>query len=817
MPIRRTCVFMACTAMLMAGAACGVEVRLTVTEDAKTARTAGVVTSGVPFAKGAVKDIGRLSVTVGGKAVPAQFVQLARWDDGSVRWALLDCQVDAPAGGKVELTVRSDGKNPKPAQPVKITDGADEMTVSAGAMQFVVGKKRPGLLKSLTVDGKELITSAGKGLVLYRPDGRPVVAGAPEKVTIEQAGPMKAIVCLRGKFPDVHQGLMGYTVRITAYAGRKFVKVHAWLENGGAHGYAPRDKPYKPEWFLFDGLAMDLGLGLGGEIGAACEGVVGGGKFKVLQYVKRASRDHKVYYEARYTLKDFLYKITGGAVELKTGKRTDGVVALTGSAGKLTAAIRGFWQNYEKAIELDGQTLKLWLWPTEGEWPRAVFHHWAPGYASRMMGALMKPGSYNMPGSVHKGHELILDFSGRPPAETHAELARPLLALASAEHYASTEAAPGLFAPPSVKTGEPECDAKLAAWTAMLKTVADPASKSSIWHARTDRNNPGTNWTVGFWYGWMDFGDFAIPGSGAVSLHYDWPWVMMAGAMRTGDVNFMRLGVEMLRHRIDVDQGWSDRELPRYRGFQRTGYSYADFHCSRFNYNRQPGVHTTWLAGLTLYYMLTGEPKAREAVERGASALRTEWKWISASDDYHIRRIPGDMQVVARSIFSYCSMHALTGEKKWLDEALALYRRCVPAKAKSYGPHLHDRQQIRSQGYTRDDIKYCYSIQAFCYLHHLTGEKDILALLKAGCDKEFPENFFDAPLFLADLNAYVALKTGEAGYLEEAVEHWLSTFPESKCPPAYLPENSAWSRNAAMMFRTGHLLQYAQWKMRRPK
>ena len=223
------------------------------------------------------------------------------------------------------------------------------------------------------------------------------------------------------------------------------------------------------------------------------------------------------------------------------------------------------------------------------------------------------------------------------------------------------------------------------------------------------------------------------------------------------------------------------------------------------------------MAGVVLYYMLTGEPKALQCVQRCANALPAGWAEVKTSNDYYVRRARGDMQSVARAIFAYCAMYQLTAEKKWLDEALDMFNVCVLPKQKEYGPHLHDRKQIRSQGYTRDDIKYCYSIQAFCFLHHLTGDKKIMALLKAGCDKEFPENFFDAPLFLADLNAYVALKTGEKGYLEAAVEHWISTFPESRCPPVYLPDNSTWSRNAAMLFRTGHLLQYAHWKMRAKK
>ena len=36
--------------------------------------------------------------------------------------------------------------------------------------------------------------------------------------------------------------MLGYTVRITGYAGARFVKVHVWLENHGATGfYLPKD------------------------------------------------------------------------------------------------------------------------------------------------------------------------------------------------------------------------------------------------------------------------------------------------------------------------------------------------------------------------------------------------------------------------------------------------------------------------------------------------------------------------------------------------------------------------------------------------
>jgi len=338
-----------------------------------------------------------------------------------------------------------------------------------------------------------------------------------------------------------------------------------------------------------------------------------------------------------------------------------------------------------------------------------------------------------------RGHELILDFSGRDERQTHAELARFLFALASAEYYASTEASPGLFAPPDIRSGEDECDAKLDAWMRMTHSVADREDPSSVWAARQSGHRNL------FWYGWMDFGDLAVPGSGSVSLHYDWPWVMLAGAMRTGNPDFIQLATETTRHRIDIDQQWSDRELPQYRGLQRGGFTYPHFHCVRFTYH-QPDVAENWLAGVVLYYMLTGEPKALECAVRNSQSRLAGWQRLAENaDDYYIGRKLGAMQMAARSIFAYCAMYDLNAETKWLDEALNLFRSYVVPKWEAHGPHLHAPDQIRSQDYIRDDVKYCYSIQALCELHRHTEDAKLFDYSKPAATRSSPKTSSTLP------------------------------------------------------------------------
>jgi hypothetical protein len=819
----RTKVLPSCLAGLVVaatGIARGVEVKLTVAETAQAARSPGVITMGVPFARGAVKDMAALAVSLGGEPVPAQFTRLAPWDDGSVRWALMDVQADVPAGGTVELTVSDKGGHVPPVAPVKVDQAGDEVKVSTGPLQFVLSKKKPGLFQSLTVDGKELITAAGRGLVVEKEDKGEVVAAPPSEVKVEQSGPMRAVVCLKGKFPGVHKDLLTYTVRIAAFAGQRLVKVHAWLENQGGMGYwiPPKGSDYQQmipstcEWFKFNGMHVELGLGLGGAVTASCESAKGEA-LKVYQTCKPLATMPAKGQIARgpyFTWDNFEYTITSSGKELAKGDRTDGVVTLTGSNGSLVTAIRDFWQNYDKAIELSGDKLRLWLWPTDGQWPRAKkFRNEYWTLYDKAMDTLNVDGHfYYLQGGVQKGHEFVLDFSGRDAKSVGAELDAPLAALAPAEYYAATEAAPGLFAPPGTRTGDKSCDLKLDAWMRMTKGIVDPENASGFIKAQQEAPVKRAESSAAedvYWFGWMDYGDLPAPGQGPVSLHFDWTWIALLNAMRTGDAAFMDLGTAMARHRIDIDQLWSDRDPVECRGLQRGDNNFAAFHSYRL-YN-PPDLATNWLSGVVLYYLLTGEPKALECARRNAEAQRTIWAAPRAPR--------ADMAATAWSISSYLAMYDLAADKQWLDDALGLFRTNVAPLWKAWGPFLHDpSHQIRGQTYMKEDEKYCSAITAFCDLHRHTNDPEVLKLLMEGCQEEWPGTFYGAPKFLADLYAYVAWKTNDADLFSRATEQFAQGIPESKNPPVVLPGSSTWSRAAAMTLRSGHVLQYAAWKMK---
>lgn len=815
----------------VAETAFGLEVAICVKEPTGAARTRGVVTTGVPFAKGAVKDVSNLSVTVGGKVIPAQFLKLVPWSDGSVRWALMDTQVDVSAGGKTELVVRDNNENRTPEQPVKISDSADMITVSTGPMTFAINKKKANLFGSFKIDGKELINSAGRGLVIYTEDGKEAVAGPPAEVQIEQAGTMRATVCVRGKFSDVHNDLLGYTVRITAYAGAKIVKVHVWLENNDAHGYSsnarrmPEVRP-KYGWFTFDGMAVEFGLGLGSDMTATCEGVQTTGKITVEQrclgrlepaiFQGKPVKSHPVQNGFRW--KDFVYKITAAGKELKKGKRTDGVLALAGANGKLTVAIRHFWQNYNKTVEADGASLKLWLWPRDGQWPRSYgIRKWALASAGMWKLFGKKPSFYQFAGAMHKGHEFILDFSGHDPRQSGAEISSPLMAMASPTYIATTEAAPGLFAPANeVKSHDMELTVKLRAWNRLATNTVDANCKTSI----TQASRHGIEDYFG-WYGWMDFGDVFNYAS-SLQLQDDWPEIMLTNYLRTGDRRFFNMAVGMHRHRTEVDQCWSDRDLPQYRYLQRRkanqlaechrrgAFHFGAMTLHSFGRTAPPTLEKTWTSGIAFYYMLTGDRKALECCLRTYRGIKE--LLIDAKEADLVKRYADTLFLVtARSITSLCALHDITGEKKYLSEAMGLFRKHVLPRLKK-GPHL--TPLVEGGRIPKDGGKqYCNSIISLCRLHHRTGDADLLKVLVTGVKEDFTLPYYQAPLYLAGLHAYVGYKTRAEMHMDSAVELFLERFPPSQNPPVVINGDINWSERASLLLRSGYLLQYARWKL----
>ena len=810
------------------------DIPLTVREPGAAARTPARVTTGIPFARGELADAGTLSVTANGRKIPAQFRAHVPWEDGSVRWALMDTQVPVEQGGTAELTVAADGANPAPDSPVNVRKDGERAVVSTGPLEFALSKSSASLFEYIRLNGGERVDGSGRGAVLTTEDGEEVAAGPPEELEIEESGPIRAVVRVRGVFPDVHDGLLRYTARITAWAGEPQVHVHYWLENHGSRGRpalvdgADSEPPLtvsEPEWFAFRALAVELGLGLGAPVMAACEGAEAEDALRVWQTCLRVTDEERNPGGPYYTWDDFRYTITSGDNELATGARTDGAVELKGPNGRLVVAIREFWQNYDKAIALADGQLRLQLWTEEGQWP-------LPGVGRiryNEMDEAVRPedGMFHLDGGVHKGHEFVLDFSEeRAPEAVVAELNQPLFALADPARYAETGAGPGMFAPPGNHArAHPEIRFKFGSWQRMLNNMTDPDSETSLHAARrippSRRGRRGERTPSVLWYGWQEFGAISVPTFGQVGVDY-WDGLALLNGILQGDLNALRMGSEMVRHLVDIDAFWSVRDAAPYRGrYAGDGFRLSGWQARRyFGVNRRglPAAGSR-LEGVALYYMLTGRPRAQKAARHIGETIVDAWEvfekrqhpgrwrrsWLRGNYPYPVlayqRRAHTGRQ--GGAIAALNNLYELTGERRWLDEALGIFERNIVPTWEEHGPQLG----------TTVDRGYALVMRDLADLHRLTSNEQVLQLLAdAAAEEDLSTNFSQGPMHLSGLYAYVGLVTGNQEYLERAAMMFARNFPEERLPAVFVPDTVNWNDAAANRMRPGHLVQYAWWR-----
>ena len=238
--------------VLAAGFAAGapLEVKLTVEESAGVAREAEPVSGGVPLPHGLVKDAAQVKLLdAAGKEVPAQFSAINRWgDDGSIMWLLVQSSATVPAKGTTTF-ILVPGPAAAARNLLKVNDGPDAVTIDTGKAKFVVSKRRFNLIDAAWLDAngdgkysddEQVVVSDPRGgsVLTLAADGGVYssAAGAPKDVVIEETGPERATVLVRGlHLPESGKGtlpyLYGYVVRIRAYAGQPYIRVSYTLSD----------------------------------------------------------------------------------------------------------------------------------------------------------------------------------------------------------------------------------------------------------------------------------------------------------------------------------------------------------------------------------------------------------------------------------------------------------------------------------------------------------------------------------------------------------------------------------------------------------
>ncbi len=306
---------------------------------------------GMPFARGVISDAANIRlVRADGAEVPCQVEPLSRYADGSLRAALLVFLSSVSKDRSVTYTVEfGDGISRKaaPAKPVTVSEKRGTVAVDTGLLRFEVGSGR-ALFYGVST-GDKAILPEGIAPFIQEVAGAGLVFGEQTDVTVEERGPMRAVILVKGRFgaaPDAH----GYQTRIHAYAGIGTVRVqHTVIGLDGS-------KPFElAGWGLrlaasatsaacgVDGTAKELALAKG-------EGLFQDGAFEYtwgpLSAEERQAREKKRVPFKPGEVPGWRFRMvcTQGEGEPREG-RADGWLAANIGGGAVGICVRDFWQQ----------------------------------------------------------------------------------------------------------------------------------------------------------------------------------------------------------------------------------------------------------------------------------------------------------------------------------------------------------------------------------------------------------------------------------------------------------------------------------------
>ena len=741
------------------------EVTLTVAEPVGVDRIDEPVTSGVPLPRGRQKETeGLLLIDESkNKPIPCQFTVLSRWPDGSIKWVLLDFFCTVKANENVEYLLRNylpEGKKgaeegivledvvaPEPEQPVNVQETEDSVLLDTGPLKLSIDKKHGLLIREAFLNGRKIISEEDPcEAVLKIENGEVYRTGfcVPDLVEVEDLGPVRAQVRVRGKFLNeneqgIFDGKVGYELRITAYAGKPYVRLAFTLENDG--NFSPR----KGEWLYFKSLRLDFPVGgsdsldlpwrthcSAGDHDLASEEVLSliqWFKYPALNkigwhnYTGDQEREREKLAGMKNETQGFYYLLTGAADVKATGEKAEGWAKLSaGDSLGLTVHCRRFRQNFPRGFELAPGRLSVLLWPEGGVWPRSR--------------DAVERASYQFEGKRYKTAQLLIDFAAASTESIgrHESLEHGLVARASTDWYGQTGTIWPL-APVGVTTGNAQTDEAISRYDrlqlAKVHTeIGDPAGPIKIDEGTYIDDQWGKvsipslrDRCPDVFCGFMNFGDLSW-GYGYCSLFYEWPYAMLLQHLRFGDLAMFRIAGDMVRHRYDIDRGpsWQRYEKGHHGNYERKDVK------KRYEGEFHPRASHTWNRGLLLHWALTGDPRSYDAAVRVGEAYHNFWygrKKLNEKDivDYK------EFRTLGWTLEAWLALYEYTGDPKYLEWGNEIFTKSLLAMEKKRGSCGHIVYKGRQSAQFVSFI-----VEPVARLHYYTGRSDVAGFLKRVLD-----------------------------------------------------------------------------------
>jgi hypothetical protein len=555
------------------------------------------VSFGVPWQRGVLSRDRSVTVrSADGRAIPTQSWPLAYWPDGSIKWTGL--AIGAAAGLVAPLSVAA-RSTPTPDSPIQIQQTPQSIEISTGPMHCRIASTGQNLIDSIAIDGREVARNGH--LIVLREDRsafdstqtirEETYASQISKVTVEQSGPIRAVVRIEGTHATPAAGAnparqwLPFTVRLYFTAGLSTARmVHSFVFDGnqstdfirglGLAFTVPFREERQNRHIRFatdnDGLFSEPVLMSPGYRPRALQHAAEMQQAQLLgQRIPNLgdlSPSDKAAFETvavwdSYKLNQLapdsfdLSKRTGGAsswLHIADGARARGLAFLGDVSGGLAVGVKYFWQKYPSAFEITGAStdageLKVWFWAPDA--PAMDLRHYdTVGHDLRVSYEDYQPG-FSTPTGVANTSELTLwATADTPDPATLVAMAKsadePPLLVCAPQHYYDTHTL-GVWSPPDRSTPD-------------LASAEDQLDRAfTFYSGECERRR---------WYGFWDYGDFVrtydpirhewmydIGGHGwnnTELMPNAWLWFSF---LRSGRADIFRIAEAMTRNTTEVD------------------------------------------------------------------------------------------------------------------------------------------------------------------------------------------------------------------------------------------------------------------------
>lgn len=599
------------------------------------------VTWGVPLPRGALWDLARCRlVEVDGRALACQKEVQVTWDDGSVRWALLDFQVDLPPGERAALSFEygPDVSDEVTGGAMAVSTDREGVTVDAGALRLAFARRGYTFPAAIELRGPEgwVAVHGAPGTMpaieLVDGEGTRYLVSDLDELEVETTGPMRTTLRLVARHRAADgSALMRSILRVTAYRDRPYLRVqHTW-ENDDVDRPFTRVRslrlgaPLVPDWLAQASIGSES-YPLDGEAVHLLQPTAG--TYEVRQ--AEAVRDE--------------------------GEHAPAWWAASGPAGAAAVAMRDFWQNYPKGWAVGPGGLWVDICPDVSsiDYPGDdVLEVVRTSY-------YLQEGGYKLKQGMARTHDMLFVLG---------------------EEVGAAEEAVRLFGTPPLVRLELDQFERAGVLGGILPRGTPEGERYDRWCDEAlqvyeqDRRETGA-------YGMLNFGDWygeRLYNWG--NMEYDTPYGFLIEYLRGGADRCFDLGWQAAWHLADVDTchhhadpGRAGRQYGHSLG--HVGDYYPDGYLPMSIARAFMSWTHTWVEGLYLYALLTGERRlwevATRAVETLAAGDVNDYDFTNCRDcGWPLRHLIGSYQA--------------TGAKRFLNAAWIIVERVLERQRPSGG------------------------------------------------------------------------------------------------------------------------------------